>query len=335
MRVIVAFSFHVRIATKRYSNNMKTYGIRSIVIAVCIIVSGCDSTRFFYNHADWLLNYRADRYFDFNSNQAPAARQEIVNWLAWHRRTQLVCYAELINQLENRTRVSIAATDVLWLEDQLLTHYEALVISAMGPATKILTNLDAKQINHLERRLAKDQKKLAKELKPDPQARLQARAKKTVAGVKKWFGRLSRNQVNWLLVNSRGLPDLYKPWLEYRAYRDRSLIELLRAGADAQTIGQTLGPLWLEPQTSMASEAIKQMQVLKVESHKLAVSFYNLATAKQKAHFWDRLRNYRDDFLVLANAENNATCEWSITAQVNRRDKDNYIAGITTELSGL
>jgi hypothetical protein len=314
---------------------MKTHLIRYFIIVVCTVIVGCDSTRFFYNHADWLLNYRADRYFDLDSAQTPAAKQEIANWLAWHRRTQLVCYANLIDQFEDRARVVLSDTDVVWLENRLQDHYGALVASAIEPAALILNDLDEQQINHLERRLAKDQKKFVKEFKPDQQARLHARAKKTVDGIEKWFGKLSRDQVDWLQTNSRELPDLYQPWLEYRALRDRTLIELLRTGADAHAIGRTIAPLWLEPEASMASEAITQMNDMKLKSHQLAVAFYNRATARQKAHFWSRLRDYRNDFLNLANARHHATCELPTIRQASTLDKDNYLAELLTNAVGV
>ncbi len=185
-----------------------------------------------------------------------------------------------------------------------------------APTADVLSDLDTDQISHLEQRLAKDRAKLAKQLRFSHERRLNRRAKKTAAGVEKWFGNLSRAQVAWIKKRSKALPDTYAPWLQYREQRDSTLIELLRGDADAQTIAHALQPMWttmespLKSDDEIADKTETLMAEMMSQSKALAVDFYGLASAEQKAHFWRRLHDYRGDFLQLASVDTSgASCE--------------------------
>jgi hypothetical protein len=299
---------------------MKFYVARTVVLALCIVLAGCDSTQFLYNRAHWLLGYQADRYLDLDQVQTVSVNQKLNHWLNWHRRTQLICYAELIIQFETRARTTLTRADIIWLESELKLYYEAAIFSATPPIAQILGDLNSEQIDHLEKRLAKDHAKLARQVRTDDESRLQRRAKKTVGGLKKWFGHLSRTQVAWIEQHSMALPDTYASWLEYREQRDGSLIDLLRANTDPQTIADTIKLLWTGAESPAADKLEALMADMMSQSKKLAIDFYAMASAEQKAHFWRRLNNYRSDFLQLASADTtDAACELAVMRLTDER----------------
>ncbi len=281
----------------------------SVVLALSLALSGCGNTQFLYNRAHWLLDYRINHYLDLNSTQKSAARQEINLWLDWHRRSQLICYAEFIEQFETRSKNALSNADLEWLEAQFGLHYQTVLDKAFDPAAHILSTLDNAQIDHLEKRLQKDHAKLARELKPELAHRQQRRAKKIQRNIKKWFGKLSRAQIAWLSEHSHALPDAYAPWLTYRVQRDNTLIKLLRSQAEPGFITAVIKPMWLNNEASMAIENQSLINNIKAQSRRMAVMFYAMASTKQKTHFWNRLKEYRNDFLQLANIEADASCK--------------------------
>ncbi len=282
---------------------------RIIIITLCMIISGCDATGFIYNHGDSLINFQARRYFDLSSEQKPGVKSDINAWLSWHRRTQLLCYANLIDEFESRARQTLSRADLTWLESEISTSYATSLSRAMIPAAQTLSTLNAEQVAHLEKRLAKYQEKLIRKYGLDYQGLQSRRAKKTIRGLKKWFGRLSRAQLTWVKQHSDALPNGYRPWLEYRALRDRTLIRLLRSYTDANTIIQIIKPMWTDTEASMTYDSQALMEELRSQSMDMAVGFYATATPRQKNHFWNQLRNYRDDFRHLAQVDINATCD--------------------------
>lgn len=308
---------------------LRSRSLMSLLALLCLIIAGCSSTQLFYNQADWLLHYRANHYFNLDSSQKTVAKQQIATWLAWHRQSQLTCYAELIGQFKIRAGNDLTVADVAWLENKFLAHYANLVTSALQPASLVLTGLDTEQVNHLENRLSKDQKKLAKELNRGKTRRLENRAEKTVESVEKWFGSLSREQVDWIKTQSLALPDLYEPWLNYRNRRDQTTLTLLRAGADASTLARSIESLWSDPGQAMttSSESEQLLAKMQTQSHLMAVEFYRLASTGQKAHFWRRLDSYRQDFLQLASSQPDASCEVSTVRQASSTDTPNNDQG--------
>ena len=282
------------------------------LVTFCLLLAGCSNTQLFYNHADWLLGYRANGYFDLTRAQKPAAKMAIANWLSWHRRSQLSCYAGVIDELENRATDQLTVADMEWLRDEFQRQYQVLVNNAMPAATQLLVTLNSEQIAHLQKRLVKERKKVAKQLKLTPQERLHQRAKKTVDGLPNWFGKLSPEQVDWLMEQSQQLPDTYALWVDYRAQRDERLIAMLRAGEPQQVLIETLSPLWADPETAMGSsgpDALALMVKMRLASHDMAVEFYQRASEQQRRFFWRRMGEYRSDFLELARAETDAGCQ--------------------------
>ena len=294
---------------KPYSGSRTFNMTRFLVIALCIILSGCDATQLVYNRANWFLGYEALRYFDLDTAQRPGVKQDIDLWLSWHRRTQLLCYANLIDQFESRTSQGLNKSDLIWLENEFMASYDASISHAMIPIAAILTDLNTKQIAHLEKRLTKYQRKLARKYGLNSKQQKKRRAKKTISGLKKWFGRLSRTQISWLEKRSRELPGATQPWLEYRAQRDQALIDLLRSGNDPDTVVRVIKPMWSNTESFLARDSQLLMEELRTQSMSMAVDFYALTTARQKNHFWNRLRNYREDFHQLASLVPNARCE--------------------------
>ena len=141
---------------------MNFHVARIFILALCLILAGCDSTRFLYNRADWLLGYQANRYLDLDASQKSYVKLELNHLFDWHRRTQLICYADLIDRFEDRARTTLTSGDITWLEGELMGHYGNLISSAIEPAAYVLNGLNDKQIFHLEKTLTKDRSNLVR-----------------------------------------------------------------------------------------------------------------------------------------------------------------------------
>ena len=66
-----------------------------------------------------------------------------------------------------------------------------------------------------------------------------------------------------------------------------------------------------------SSESEQLLAQMQAQSHLMAVEFYRLASADQKAHLWRQLDSYRQDFLHLASTEAGASCEVSTVRQAS------------------
>ena len=103
---------------------MNFHVARIFVLTLCLILAGCDSTQFLYNRADWLLGRQANRYLNLDDSQKSYVKLELNHLFDWHRRTQLICYADLIDQFEGRARTTLTSGDIAWLEGKVMAIME-------------------------------------------------------------------------------------------------------------------------------------------------------------------------------------------------------------------
>ncbi|MDB5934680.1 MAG: hypothetical protein JWQ01_2024, partial [Massilia sp.] len=72
-------------------NTSATFGNRVrvlLLIALTVMVAGCSSIRFTYNHGDTLLFWWLNNYLDLDSDQSGWVKKDIDNLFQWHRKTQ-------------------------------------------------------------------------------------------------------------------------------------------------------------------------------------------------------------------------------------------------------
>ena len=65
-----------------------------------VFLGGCSAVRIGYNNAPALAYWWLDSYIDFNDAQAMQVRDSLNTLQAWHRKTELPAYAELLRQMQ-------------------------------------------------------------------------------------------------------------------------------------------------------------------------------------------------------------------------------------------
>ena len=79
--------------------------IGAVATALVLATTGCSLIKLGYGQASGLAYRWLDRYVDFDNEQSLKVRQALDEALAWHRRTQLPDYVQLLARAE----VEIAA----------------------------------------------------------------------------------------------------------------------------------------------------------------------------------------------------------------------------------
>ena len=136
---------------------------RSCLLALLLAACG-SSTRLVYEQGDAALLLMADRYLNLEGPQWKVANQSIKRFHAWHRRTELPRYAELLQSAAGRVQRGLTRDDVEWAMQSLRARYGALVEAAVREAEPFLDTLDAENVAALERRFAANDRKDAREL---------------------------------------------------------------------------------------------------------------------------------------------------------------------------
>lgn len=203
-----------------------------LLLAV-IFLAGCALT-LSYRHADWLIEWQADHYFDLTSGQRKDLRARTHQLLRQHRLEALPQYAEFLGDLKERVRRGLTRDDLEWAYATFDRFRLDLVNRAVPDASALLNTVTASQVRHIEQVLYREEQKARDSMPRSSDARAEARADKALNWAGKWVGPLAAWQKAQLRTDVRMLPDVEPVWLESRTQRRNEFVALLRQPGKTQ-----------------------------------------------------------------------------------------------------
>jgi hypothetical protein len=266
-------------------------------LAAGAVLSGCSALRLAYDNADTYLRWRAGSYFDVQGAAADELDDRIDAFLDWHRARALPHYARLSEEAAMRLGDGLSREDLVWGYDALMTQARESLRNAATQIAPLLDRMDAGQIGHLERRLAEDNRKFAREnLRGSEAERRKRRAKRTQDRLEEWVGRLTQAQVERVRLYAERSPLTD----EYRE-RDRKRLQAEVLGMvhkhEASKRLPDLAARWQQgrdPAFVALNEAWRQ------EFYALLLDFDRMMTPAQRAKAVANFRRYAEDFAILA-----------------------------------
>jgi hypothetical protein len=219
-----------------------------VILSILILLgSGCSRTEFAYRHADWLLEYQAQRIVAANASQRDLWQPVLAGTLAHHREDELPLVIAYLDLARTGIGQADSTINAACLVDGALLLYQRHARLAVGLSVPLLSTLDAAQLKHLAGFMQQRQEKAVNEyLNPDPEERKMARQQRFVGRIENWTGNLNdqqRQQINDALVH---IPDLSAPWLAYRLQQTNTLLEMLETGSSAAALREFLTDWWVE-----------------------------------------------------------------------------------------
>ena len=269
--------------------------------AVCLLAlaAGCSALGFAYNNADTSLRWQAARYLDPDSGQTRELDARIDAFLAWHRAQALPQYARLADEAVARLERGISRADLVWGYDALRTQFREGLRRAGADLGVLLDRVQPAQIEQLERRLAEDNRKFARDhLAGTPEERRSRRLKRTTRQLGDWLGELSDAQRERVRQFSEQAPLIGELRDRDRRRRQAEFVAMLRTRQSAQRLVDWAAE-WdrdRDPAYAGANHA------LVAEFFAMLVDLDRMLSARQRQHAIARLREYARDFEHLAAA---------------------------------
>jgi hypothetical protein len=279
-------------------------GLVALALAA-VALAGCSALRLSYGQADTFAFIWLDRYVDFDATQGKAARNAIATWFAWHRRTQLPDYADLMTRAESEITANTTAERACAWWATVRTRLDRAVEQAVPPFAEVATTLTPAQLEHIEKRYAKTNKEYRDEfLQPDLAERHAATVKRTVDRYESMYGDLENFQKERL---ERLLSE--SPFDPARAYDERrarqrealqALTRLSRNKPDAAT-AQALIRDWVQRFFVSSSPAYREYAE-RVTRHNCQIfaELHNGMSPEQRQLASRKLRAYAADLRALA-----------------------------------
>ena len=221
--------------------------LRLAIIAMLIVLSSaCSRTEFVYRNADSLLEYYAWKIVRISEAQIDRWQPVLQSILQHHREEELplvIAYLDLAGRIVREEDDKRGAE---CLVDGALFLYQRHARLAVDLAVPLLVDLDATQIRHLAEYTAQSYEDDVKRyLNPDLEKRKALREKRFQEEIENWTGKLNDSQRNLVKDAVKRIPDMSESWLADRAQQRDTLLSILKAGTNTESLRKFLNEWWV------------------------------------------------------------------------------------------
>jgi len=266
-------------------------------LAAGVVLSGCSAVRLAYDNADTYLRWRANAYIDLHGEADDELDERIDAFLDWHRAKALPHYARLSDEAALRLGRGLAAGDLFWGYDALMARAREDLRAAAEQVAPLLDRLGPEQIARLERRLAEDNRKFAREnLKGGEPERRKRRARMMQNRLEEWVGKLSQAQVERVRQYAERAPLTDEHRERDRKRLQAELLAMLRKHEAVKRLPD-FAANWQQgrdPAFLALNEAWRK------EFYALLIDVDRSLSAAQRARAVANFRRYAEDFAALS-----------------------------------
>jgi hypothetical protein len=275
----------------------------ALLALVAALLVSCTFTRFAYNQADTVAAWMVDEYFDLDAQQKQDFKQRFQRFYAWHRHEQLPEYAQFMKAAHNRLQAGLAREDVLWFADGIRGRVRTAARQAAPEAAGLLATLTPAQVEHLQRKWEKDNRKYVKERKLNGTLaeRQEVEGKRLIKQLEEWLAPLNDEQEQRVMAMVREFPQLEQQRHAERLRRQKEFIEALsHRNEDPQRFAARLTEWLVSWERGRSAEYQKQLDLHWQKRAEAFVAVDRMLTADQRKVALQRIQTYADDLTQLA-----------------------------------
>ena len=286
-----------------------------IVLAlVLFLCTGCNRITFGYNHADWLLRHWINDYASFDTEQEHEIRTDVDDYMSWHRKNALPEYIAFLQYLEvlaNRDS-ALKPTDVIHIRSEISRLYKFSVTPLVLPAAHMLSTLNDRQIEELQKTLSKQNQEQREEMLSDnKQEEIFKRSDGYIHFVEGLVGRLSTEQEDKIREMSTRIPFATRHYIEHREAMQVRLILLLRSHAREDKVA-ALFSQWINSPLAPATPQERHIfEDYDNAMNEMIAGISELLTAPQRAQLRKTIADHIEDFQNLHNEPESGTAAHS------------------------
>jgi uncharacterized protein DUF6279 len=283
--------------------NWRLARILACIAACAFSLAGCNLVSVGYSQLDTYASWYADEYFDLDLRQKQEFRTRFDRLHAWHRYEQLPDYAAFLAETKTRVERGMTRSDFFWAVGGVQERYRTIMRRSADDAAAVLMTITPEQLNTLQRRWDKDNRRFIREYRLDAgiEERREATVRRTLSRIRDWAGSLTPEQEKSIAAMARELPLMHALRHEDRMRRQREFMQLMRnRGDDPAKFAARLRHFllnWEEGRDPRYDRLFKESTEKQAE---LYVAVARTLTPAQRATVTRKLQRYIDDFTRLA-----------------------------------
>lgn len=282
----------------------------TIVFLVILMLGGC-SSRFVYNQLDWLVPWYLEDYVTLENYQQSHFEEALDSLLVWHRKTQLNEYAAWFSQIAQEAESPANEAQMAKHFDRLEGFIDDLFLKFGENFAPLLAKMTPEQQAELMANLIdKNQSYYEDSVQIGEQASKAKKAEKVKAFLDDWLGALSSKQEkmvdDWFGESVWLAPEFYKNRLAWQQHLkdvfERFSDENAKQTPELNTIKtQEIIAMFKSRRQFWAPDLAQKFAKNQQFAAAFIANLLNSLTAEQRASLVAELKDYEQDFRILAN----------------------------------
>lgn len=274
-------------------------------LLLALALAACSAIKLGYEALDDVGYWWLDGYLNFNDQQGQRVRDDLQHLHAWHRANELPRIAELLGRMEQMAPGPITPAQACAFVAQFQARLMAAADKAQPSVVATALELSPRQLRHLQRKYAENNKKWRREWVELPASeQKEKRFKQVLDRLEMIYGRLDEPQQAALRAGiERSVFDPQRILME-RQRRQQDLHHVLRALAGSQASADEARAMlrsYLERALQSPDPAYRPyQQALLDEGCHLFAAVHEVTTPAQREQAVRRLRAYQRDLKELA-----------------------------------
>lgn len=280
-----------------------------LLAGAAVILAACSATNllysniaFAYSNAAPMLTWAVDDYVDLSDGQKDWVRDRWTRVLAWHRTRELPEYRRLLAGFESSLEGGLTVEEVRGVHLEVRAHYNRVLDQVLPHMADLLMQLDAEQVEGLERKFGEDNLKMVKDAGADAEKRRDRGIRRTMDHLEAWIGPLETSQRELVATRLRVLPDIGTERMADRRFRQSQTLALIRAKPEREAMIAGLRRLLVDTQAWRNPDYVRRLQERDTRNFEMLSELSMTLTPEQRAHLHRRVRGYITDINTLVAA---------------------------------
>jgi hypothetical protein len=279
--------------------------IAALAVTLAVALAGCSLVKLGYGQASPIAFRWIDGYVDLDDAQSLIARGALDETVAWHRRTQLPDYVELLGRVESEVLADTTPERMCAWAGEIRSRMEPILQFLAPAVTDVALTLAPAQFAHIEKRFAQTNEEFRDEhLQRNPQRRQRAVTERAVERAEMLYGKLDDAQRALIVDYVRTSPyDAERVDAERKLRQQEALVffRRLRAANPGREEALLQVRAYLRVLDHSPRETYR-VYAERVIAHDcaLASALQNAASAEQRQNAARKLGGWRDDLRALS-----------------------------------
>jgi hypothetical protein len=278
--------------------------IAALSLALVLVLAGCSLLKLGYGQASPLAYRWLDRYVDFDDAQSLRVKAALDDAIAWHRRSQLPEYVDLLVRAEAEVLGDATPERMCGWATELRGRVDPVLQYVAPTIADVVLTLTPQQIVHIEKRFSETNDEWRDDhLQRDPRKRQRAAVAREVERAETLYGRLDDAQRELVARSVAMSPFDGELQLAERQRRQQEAVAMIRQLREASpgrddAIAQVRAYLHGLDRAPPRSQAGYAERVAAYNCN-FASELHNATSAAQRRAAAARLKGYESDLRAL------------------------------------